>query len=244
MKLASFDIEICDELENGTFDLAKPPRIACAALAIQAEDEEPKVEFFQSQPDRPDMTGADVYRMWSRMCELVYDGYAILTWNGVAFDLPLVGAFLPLEYVRELHSISFDRHVDMMLLVSFQTGYRLGLDAALKGAMLETKLHHVTLKDGTEITDMSGAKAPELWRAGERQAVLDYLRVDVLAPLKLARHIEQTQRIRWTSKKGYPMGVSSPLLTVADAYRQLPVPWMSAPIDRVEYIQKHLGDVA
>lgn len=247
MKLASFDIEICDELENGAFDLANPPRIACAALAIQEADEEPKVEFFQSQPGQIDMTPFDVGVMWSRMCELTRNGYNLLTWNGVVFDLPLVGAFLPFKNRRELYEIAYERHVDMMLLVSFQTGYRLGLDAALKGAMLETKLHHVVLKDGSEITDMSGAKAPELWRAGERQAVLDYLTVDVLAPLKLARLIERTQRIRWTSKRGSPMGVSAPLLTVKEAYDTLPEPrdtsWMTDPIDRREYIVKHLGEV-
>jgi len=240
MKLASFDLEICDELD---FTGGTPPRISCAAIAMQNEPSDPVTyQYFQSSPERPDMTPDQVSELAARLLYLAANDYKIVTWNGVAFDIPTVAAFA--KQKKELFNLSLHDHIDMMLLVSFQTGYRLGLDAALVGAGLESKLHEVTLTTGEVITDMSGAKAPELWKAGERQAVLDYLKVDVLQPLRLARNIEKTNVIYWTSKKNRPMAISSPLLTVSEAREKLPKPrdlsWLTEPIEREAYIQKHI----
>lgn len=244
MKLASFDIEICDEID---FNGGEIPRISCAALALQdSPDGEVTFEFFQSPPDDIAMSPEQVTAMASRLLELADLGYNIVTWNGVAFDIPTVAHFA--EQKEKLYWMSWANHIDMMLLVSFQTGYRLGLDAALAGAGLESKLHNVTLSTGEALIDMSGAKAPELWRAGERQAVLDYLKVDVMQPLLLARNIAATNVIYWTSKKGRPMAIPTPLLTVAVAYKELPKPkdlsWLSDPIEREEYIKKYISHPA
>ncbi len=86
-------------------------------------------------------------------------------------------------------------HIDMMLLVTFAKGWFLGLQKALTGAGLEGKLKAVTLSDGSELTDMQGAKAPQLWADKEYDAVLAYLKEDVLQPLKLAEYIAETGSI-------------------------------------------------
>lgn len=240
MKLASFDLEICDEID---FSGATVPRISCAAIATQNEPGGSiAYEFFQSSPDQDAMTPDQVTQLAARMIELANKEYIAVTWNGVAFDIPTVAHFASQK--ADLYKLSLYKHIDMMLLVSFQTGYRLGLDAALKGAGLESKLHEVTLTTGEVLTDMSGAKAPELWKAGERAAVLEYLKVDVRQPLRLARHIEKTNVIYWTSQKGRPMAIQTPLLTVRDAWHELPQPrdlsWLNDPIERDEHIAKHI----
>ena len=246
MKLASFDIEISDTLSSPG-EPTWPPHISCAAIALSDPDEADGVIFYSADPDSEYMTPAQVAAMVDNMAFYVSHGYKILTWNGVAFDFPVVAANCPGVSAYKALDIAYSSHIDMMLLVSFQTGYRLGLDAALLGAGLAGKKHSVTLKDGTPLTDMSGAKAPELWRAGERMAVLDYLHDDVTQPLLLAEYIEKRNVIYWTSKKGRPMAVSIPgLLTVEEAYYQLPEPadlsWLTDPIQREEYIRRFLPD--
>jgi hypothetical protein len=128
--------------------------------------------------------------------------------------------------------------IDGMLLITFNKGYFLGLDAALIGANLETKTHHVLLNDGTELTDMNGKKAPELWRNGEFEAVKTYLRGDVIQPLKLASAIQNNRGIRWTSKTGKPMMQYTGLNPVKTLF-SLPVPdtsWMTNPKSRKDFV--------
>ena len=246
-KLVSYDIEVADELLPGPLgDFT--PRISCAGFAIDDGDgTPPEVTFFSSPENEEGMTNEQVDGMAAYMLQLAEAGYTFLTWNGVAFDFPLTAKWASNLYGQALHQTAFHNHIDMMLLVTFQTGYRLGLDAALTGAGLMGKLHEVTLTTGEILTDMSGAKAPALWKAGERAAVLAYLEVDVLRPLELARVIEQTHCISWRSKAGKPMSKSAPLLTVQEAYEQLPDPgyvgWMTEPIFRDPYIRQYLPGV-
>lgn len=239
-KLASFDIEICDELN--TSDPTFVPRISCAAVALSDSEQ----LTFWANPNAPDMTPEIVQQMFSDLLDLASRGYTILTWNGVAFDFKVVEHYAGV-YAKQVQQMSWDAHVDMMLLVAFQKGHRLGLDAALRGHQLESKLHTVKLSDGTVINDMSGAKAPELWNRGERAAVFEYLAVDVRQPLKLAAQIEEQKRLCWISKAGKFNSVRTDLLTVKDAFALLPEPfdvsWMSDPIYRRAYIEKYLPDV-
>ncbi|MBW1778844.1 MAG: hypothetical protein JRG88_11445 [Deltaproteobacteria bacterium] len=61
----------------------------------------------------------------------------------------------------------------MTLYVTFTRGHFLGLQAALEGCGCAGKLKEVVLSTGEIITDMSGEKAPEFWKKGEREAVLE-----------------------------------------------------------------------
>ncbi len=127
MKLASFDIEICDELN--TSDPTFVPRISCAAVALSDSEQ----LTFWANPNAPDMTPEIVQQMFSDLLDLASRGYTILTWNGVAFDFKVVEHYAGV-YAKQVQQMSWDAHVDMMLLVAFQKGHRLGLDAALKSA--------------------------------------------------------------------------------------------------------------
>lgn len=111
-----------------------------------------------------------------------------------------------------------------MMLVTFQKGYYLKLDKALQGARLQGKLKKVTLSDGSIITDMDGALAPTLWTQGEYDAVLAYLKQDVVMTLKLAEFILKTKTIQWISNNGARQSLYvSRLFTVKECF-QFPEP--------------------
>ncbi len=229
MKFASFDLE--------TADVADPlwmSEISCAAVAAERPGWTPYITYWKGIPN---MSQGDCERMVSDFQDLEENGYTFLTWNGAGFDFRILaersGMF------DECAQLALN-HVDMMLLVTFRKGWRLSLQAALKGAGLEGKLKTVTLSTGEEITDMSGSKAPELWQAGEYRAVLDYLKEDVLQPLALARDIEERKEITWISGRGRPQHVYVPkLITVRECFT-LPEPdtsWMSCPPTRMSFIE-------
>lgn len=95
------------------------------------------------------------------------------------------------------------------------------------------------LSNGTVLTEMSGVLAPQMWANGETEAVLEYLKGDVVQPLLLAQHIEQTKIIKWLSNSGKPNSIFSPLLTVLECFA-MPNPdvsWMSNPPTREKFIE-------
>lgn len=227
MKYNSFDLEIAEEL---TEEKQSGLGITCAAMLSNAAD---KPEFVY---EHPRMTQGTARKLVNMLMERWVEGFVPLTWNGTKFDFRILaeesGMFL------ECATLALN-HVDMMLFVTFQNGYYLGLDKALVGMGLESKTHSVDLKDGTLITDMSGAKAPELWKAGETQAVLDYLDGDVRQPLALVHEIEKRHRINWVSMRGKPMTVFVPkILTVRECF-DFPVPdtsWMPSAPTRSDFV--------
>ena len=130
-------------------------------------------------------------------------------------------------------------HVDLMYNVVCVKGHYLGLSAASSGCGVVPKLKTVTLKDGSTLEDMNGAKAAELWSAGERNAVLTYLERDVLTTAQLAAFVRDTGFIRWISRKGRKNIARVKLTPVTEALENIPYPntgWMSDPPDRREMI--------
>jgi hypothetical protein len=109
---------------------------------------------------------------------------------------------------KECADLALNSHCDLMLMSVCALGWRTGLDAFAKGAGVESKLKAVTLKDGSTLHDMSGARAPELWQAGEYDAVLAYLRQDAIATLQVAETAITRRKLRWLSSKGKEWGIS------------------------------------
>ena len=130
-------------------------------------------------------------------------------------------------------------HVDLMVMVTFTKGWYLSLQAALEGAGMSGKLRSVQLSDGSHLHNMEGSKAPELWAAGEYEAVLAYLKEDVAQLLELAQSVERRGRISWTSRSGNPQQIRfSKLLTVTECLG-IPEPdtsWMSDPPTRDQFV--------
>jgi hypothetical protein len=86
---------------------------------------------------------------------------------------------------------------------------------------------------------MSGEMAPELGRAGEREAVLAYLNDDVRSTLETGEAIARRRGISWIARSGNPNHQPfSKLLTVNECLG-IPEPdtsWMSDPFTREKFI--------
>ena len=204
--------------------------ISCAAVAAEGLGE---VQVWEGRPRLTKQGSIDLVR---RLMELKDQGYTLITWNGCAFDYRVLAEESGL--VRECGQLAVN-NVDLMAMVTFTKGWYLGLQAALEGAGLSGKLQTVQLSDGSVIKDMDASKAPALWAAGEYEAVLEYLRNDVLQLLKLGHTVMRQGQIRWTSRSGNPQEVRfSKLLTVSECF-DIPEPdtsWMSDPPRREQFV--------
>ena len=234
MKLLSYDIEIYNDFPEGEVDLHDIIPSIAAICTTELDGRffySPKNEDGSGAHMHPDIARNLVWAMWAS----AKDGYVPFTWNGTGFDFQLLAYYTGL--IEECAHLALNS-VDGMLLVTFRKGYYLGLDAALIGAGVAGKQHEVTLNDGSVITDMNGAKAPEMWRNGEYSAVMDYLRGDVVQPLKLGEVLLSSNQLKWTSKSGRPQGVFTKMELVKDLFK-LPVPdtsWMTDPPTRRKFI--------
>jgi hypothetical protein len=133
--------------------------------------------------------------------------------------------------------IALNHHCDLMFMSVCELGWPVGLQALAEGAGVKPKLKTVTLKDGTALQGMDGAKAPELWQAGEFDAVLAYLRQDVQATLETAQSALKVGYLGWYSSTGRWWQVRLPsgkLPTVADCLKwgRPDTSWMDNPITR------------
>jgi hypothetical protein len=173
--------------------------------------------------------------MAQELIELSEAGYRFVTWNGCGFDFRLVAQETGMT--TEMAALAME-HFDLMLMVTFARGHYLGLQKALEGAGMTGKLKRVQLSDGRWIEDMEGSQAPILWKQGEQEAVLAYLKQDVRQQLALAQWIRGHGEIRWVSGAGNPQTVPfDKLLTVRECLT-MPEPdtsWMSDPPGREQF---------
>ncbi|MFN2159361.1 MAG: ribonuclease H-like domain-containing protein [Anaerolineales bacterium] len=232
MKLAAFDIEIAKEIPAGVKNWQKyePLGISCAALAA---NDEKQVRIWKGMP-KMDREGC--LEIVSDLNDFVERGYTLLTWNGCKFDFNVLAQETGL-YTRCAEMAK--NHYDLMLMVTFTQGHFLSLQAALEGSGLKGKLKNVTLKNGRVLTGMDGALAPRLWKAGEYEAVLAYLREDVTQLLELASVTVRNRALRWISRSGnFRRMPVERLLTVHECFL-LPEPdvsWSFRPPSRSGFI--------
>lgn len=223
MKLAAFDIEVAKEIPSGAREWEKyePLGISCAALALSDGSQ---VRFWKNIPQ---MGRADCIQLVEDLAGYIDNGYTLLTWNGCKFDFNVLAQESGL-YER-CARMALD-HYDLMLMVTFSQGHFLSLQAALDGSGLKGKLKSVTLKDGRLLTGMDGSQAPQLWAQGEYEAVLAYLREDVMQLLDLARVTVKNRTLRWKSRSGNLRSMPvERLLRVGECFK-LPEPdvsWLS-----------------
>jgi len=238
-KLASFDLEIAKPIPDGapSWDAFFPLGITCAAVALEGR---PEPRIWQGVPQ---LTAAQAGEMLDDLQQLAADGYTLLTWNGCKFDFRVVGE----ESGRWEDAARLAAgHIDLMLMFTFKQGHFLGLDKALKGAGIQGKKKTVTLNSGEQMHGMDGARAPHMWRDGEYDAVLSYLRDDVLQPIELARIIEKTQAIRWTSRSGRRQAAPFDRLYSVQECFAFPEPdtsWMRNPPSRGNFIEWMPGGI-
>lgn len=233
MKFATFDLEIARGFpDNGKWQDAAPLGITCAALGLSDADEP---TYFQ---DAPQMSRAACCALVGELQRVVNDGYTLVTWNGTAFDFAVLSQESGMP--RECAALAL-AHVDLMVIVTFKCGHYLGLQKALLGAGMDGKLKEVTLNDGTRLLEMHGSRAPQLWAMGEYNAVLSYLRQDVMPLLKLTDIIYRTRQLKWVSSKGSLRVLAVPKLWTVRECFAFPLPdtsWMmTEPPQRAKFIE-------
>lgn len=218
--------------------------ISCAAMAIY---------------DRGEITvkswaGAGNKRMTSeqagRLAREVYNQShttPLFTWNGAAFDLRVLVAESSISLFQQTLARVAKNHYDMMLMAFAAKGFRVKLSAMAEGMGVTPKKSLSDLAVGCTIpiggvltkitaenkhTIPSGALAPLLWEAGEREAVLSYCKGDALTTLEIARAMMINGGLSWKSGKGNAHLVKFRNLATVDQVRSWPVPdtsWMEQP---------------
>jgi hypothetical protein len=213
----------------------RPLGITCAAYYIRnSEGKNAAFLYGTNQYSKPTARMSHTDAAWcvKTLQGKVKEGYTIVGFNSLSFDFDVLAEESGMY--KECAELALN-HVDLMFIVVTLRGHFLGLDKAAKGANIQGKLHDVTLTDGTKLTDMSGGKAPSLWKAGEYKAVLDYLADDVRSTLELAEWIKKNQMIRWISERGYEQKIYVPkLYTVRECLELNPVlpEWVTEPVER------------
>jgi hypothetical protein len=224
-KYLAFDIEIFNDIPDGTTDwkALRPLGISCAATLASGED---RPELWHGEEKARPMNQVELREMLSYMAYAVNEGYTIVTWNGLSFDFDVLAEETGIH--AKCAELAMN-HIDMMFHFFCLKGFPLGLDACAKGCGLTGK---------TE--GMSGAKAPQLWQAGEYDKVLEYVGQDVITTLAVAEAVERQKGFDWISKKGRVNSIRiNQWKTVAEAL-QLPEPdtsWMSDPWPRSKFTE-------
>ena len=225
----AFDLEIAKSFPDRVDDWKayRPLGITCAAT--YSGFGEPTL-WYNRLPDGtagPRMTQDDLVLLVVFLEEAVKEGYTLLTWNGLGFDMDIMAEESGLH--ERCARLAWD-HLDMMFHVFCLRGHPLALENAARGMGLPGKM-----------AGMSGDLAPRYWAEGKWQIVLDYVAQDVRATLTLARTVEERKALSWISRKG--LHQSLPLtdgwLTCRQAV-QLPLPdvsWMPSPWPRRRFFQ-------
>jgi hypothetical protein len=225
-KYLAFDIETAAVLPGTSSDwrMHRPLGICCAAATHS--DLERAIVWHGKKADgspSPRMTKTELRSMVNDLLRFVRnDGFTLLTWNGVGFDLDVLRGESGLD--AECRQLAWN-HVDMMLHVHCRHGYPVGLEKTALALDIPGKAK-----------GMTGALAPQYWADGRHEEVLAYVRQDVSIALQIAQKCERQRRFEWITSRGTKSSfrLGNGWLTVREALA-LPEPdtaWMDNPIPR------------
>jgi hypothetical protein len=227
-KFLAFDIETAKDVPGEGFNWKphRPLGISCAAT-LASDSDRPQLWYGGAPNGSPmaQMSRAETLDLVRHLADRVAQGYTIVTWNGLAFDLDILAEESGLS--AECKKLALAQ-VDMMFHLFCVKGFPVGLDYAARGSGVKGKP-----------AEMSGINAPQLWQRGEYQVVLDYVGQDVRTTLALATLCEKRKSLCWITQKGSrsdcPLG--SGWLAVEHAMH-LPKPdtsWMTKPMLRSDF---------
>jgi hypothetical protein len=226
-KYLAFDIETAKILPENFGDLHdhRPLGITCAATWCA---DKAAAETFHSRNNdgapAAQMTARDLAAFIEHLKVKANSGYTIVTHNGLGFDFDILAEESgQIDACRELAV----NHVDMMFHFFCGKGFAIGLNAAAKAIGI------------SKPADVDGSVAPQLWKDGHHQAVLDYVAQDCRLTLDVAEASERAGRMSWITKRGTEAHFDIPdgWSTVEDALK-LPLPdtsWMDDPWPRSKF---------
>jgi len=150
-------------------------------------------------------------------------GHSLVAWNGLSFDLRWIGhAAGDMATARRVARKLYDPMFQFFKL----KGFPVGLAKVGEGMGLRT----------TKLMD--GADAPKQWRAGNHQAVCEYVMGDVRMTADVVDAVVRARQISWITMRGTPSSAPiSQLRTVEDCMRD-PMPdqsWMSEPLPEEKF---------
>ena len=218
-KYAVFDLEIIKDV-SGVDDWwsVAPLGVSCCAVALSDSDNAIVWSGY------PELGEFGLRQVVAGLADLAWKGYTLVGFNSLGFDLRLLATE---SNMTTLCKSIASNHIDMFFHLFCQLGYAPGLDTLCAGMGTPRKTKGV-----------DGAKAPELWAKGERQAVIDYCVQDVRSTLALLLAAEERGGVQWTSKSGKTVTCDfEKWLTVAQAL-SLPEPdnsWMKDPWKRSKF---------
>lgn len=230
-KYLAFDLEISKPIPPDAPDWKahRPLGISCACtLRSDMTGETRWYSWSNPTTQTPDgkMTVEACRNLVAHLTDFAQSGYTILTWNGLSFDFDILAEESGMY--TECKDLALN-HIDMMFDLFCLRGHFLGLNKAAKGMRLTGK---------TEGVD--GALAPQMWRDGEYQKVLDYCAQDVRTTLDLALAIESAGCLQWLANSGKRNTVDIERLLTVKECLNLPLPdtsWMREPVSRYSFVK-------
>jgi hypothetical protein len=229
-KYLAFDIETAKEVPGDDFNWKphRPIGICCAA-ALPADAQQPIVWHGQTPDGEPSprLSQSQARHIVDDLVRQVADGYTLLTWNGLGFDLDVLAE--EADSYQECRALAMN-HVDMMFHVFCDRGFPVAINNAAQALGIPGKP-----------PGMSGVLAPKLWAERRFQSVIDYVSQDVRMASQVAIACEDRRRFDWITRRGTTSSMKLPRgwLTVQEALR-LPEPdtsWMNNAIPRGEFTQ-------
>ncbi len=226
MDLLSFDIELSDVFElaeNEDMEKYAPFHISVAATAITGGEE--RVWYSKDSEGRPllNLTQPRAHELLEYLDEMQQKGFMVCAWNGLGFDLKWIGhqaEDVPLAARVALKSY------DPMFQFFCQAGFPVKLaNVAQAMGIPQEKL-------------MNGADAPREWRAGDHQAVMDYVLGDCQMTNLLVLAIHEARQVRWVTGRGSISSKPMPHLKPVEDVLQEPEPdqsWMDSPLPRSKF---------
>ncbi len=207
-KFLGFHLEPSKALPSGDWRAISPLGIACAAVC--ASDTGGITAWYGQTSDgapTSQMTQDEVKAVVESLSTMTgSEGYTLVTWNGLRFDLPILGEESGL--ITECKSLA-RRHVDMMFHLLCAKGYCPDLDVAALGMGLPGKIGGaigllqrsalIGLGSASKTADVESNDISGLWNQGNQQHVLDYLAQDVRIMVDLAIACQDRRTLKWIS---------------------------------------------
>ncbi len=226
-KYLAFDIETAKILPEDFGELLahRPLGICCAAT--WASHEEAAQLFYSRDPNNvpaAQMSQHDLSTFVDFLLTQVDNGYSIVTLNGLGFDFDVLAE----ESNRWDDCRHLARtHVDILFHIFCEKGFGVGLNAAAKALGL------------SKPENVDGSVAPQLWKDGQHQQVLDYVAQDCNLTLNIAEASEKNNTFQWITRKGTTayLDIPSGWRTVEESLA-CPLPdtsWMDKPWPRSKF---------
>jgi len=228
MRLLSFDIEISDvfDLKPGEdLDRYAPFHIAVASTVIDGGEERLWYSAGSDQKPSANMTAAKARELLAYLHDMQTSGYMVCAWNGLQFDLRWIGHVADDAALAARVAL---KTYDPMFQFFNRRGFPVSLEAVARGMRIPQR------------KVMTAADAPREWRAGNYQAVMDYVLGDSQITNRIVKAIADRGEVRWITAKGQARTEPMPRLKPVETVLADPEPdqsWMDHPIPRSTFSQ-------